>query len=78
MEKIQTFPLILRQRLEKNAMVPFFNKASQIGRRRRPTCDPLHPFSMDSCFRSWEKIDEGPVLIQYLASVASFPYVEGA
>ena len=62
MEKIHTFPLILRQRLEKKAMVPFFNKASQIGRRRRPTCDHLHPFSMDSCFRSWEKLTRAPSL----------------
>ena len=29
-------------------------------------------------FQELGKIDEGPVLIQYLASVASFPYVEGA
>ena len=59
-DKIHTFSLILKQRLEKNATVPFFHKASQIRRQRRPTSNHLHPFSVDSCSKSWEKIDQAP------------------
>ena len=77
MEKIRTFPLILRQRLEKNAMVPFFTKASQLGRRRRPTCEHLHQFSMDgpgeTCRgpRPYSRLGERPVLPVHRRCIAA-------
>ena len=76
-DKIHTFSLILKQRLQKNAMVPFFTKASQLGRRRRPTCEHLLQFSMDgpgeTCRgpRPYSRLGERPVLPVHRRCIAA-------